>query len=105
MTPIAIAFLAFALMLIAILAGGFIQGKLPEGHLTSDSKEVVKLSMGVMGTLARPLGVTEARRRSVRDRVARRPAGFSILVPHSAAGSALVALADAVLTVPNLPLA
>jgi len=52
MTPIAIAFLAFALMLLAILAGGFLQGNLPEGHLTPDSKEVVKLSMGVMGTLA-----------------------------------------------------
>jgi hypothetical protein len=52
MSPIAVALLAFALMLLAILAGGFIQGKLPAGHLTSDAKEVVKLSMGVMGTLA-----------------------------------------------------
>ena len=52
MSPIAVASLAFALMLLAILAGGFIQGKLPEGHLTADAKEVVKLSMGIMGTLA-----------------------------------------------------
>jgi Protein of unknown function (DUF4239) len=52
MSPIAVALLAFALMLLAILVGGFIQGKLPEGHLTADAKEVVKLSMGIMGTLA-----------------------------------------------------
>jgi hypothetical protein len=52
MSPIAISIVAFALMLLGILAGGWLQGRLPEGHLSSDSKEVVKLSMGVMGTLA-----------------------------------------------------
>jgi len=52
MSPIAISVLAFALMLVGILAGGWVQGRLPKGHLSSDSKEVVKLSMGVMGTLA-----------------------------------------------------
>jgi hypothetical protein len=52
MSPIGISVLAFALMLFSILAGGWVQGRLPEGHLSSDSKEVVKLSMGVMGTLA-----------------------------------------------------
>ena len=52
MSPIAITVLAFALMLFGILAGGWVQGRLPAGHLSSSSKEVVKLSMGVMGTLA-----------------------------------------------------
>jgi hypothetical protein len=52
MSPIAISVLALTLMLFGILAGGWVQGRLPEGHLSSDSKEVVKLSMGVMGTLA-----------------------------------------------------
>jgi hypothetical protein len=46
MSPISISMLAFALMLLGIFAGGWVQGKLPEGHLSSDSKEVVKLSMG-----------------------------------------------------------
>jgi hypothetical protein len=39
-------------MLLAILAGGWVQGQFPEGHQNSDSKEVVKLSLGIMGTLA-----------------------------------------------------
>jgi hypothetical protein len=52
MSPIAITVLAFALMLFGILAGGWVQGRLPAGHLSSSSKEVVKVSMGVMGTLA-----------------------------------------------------
>ena len=52
MAPIAISFVAFALALVGILLGSFIQRLLPEGHLSSDSKEVVKLSMGVVATLA-----------------------------------------------------
>jgi hypothetical protein len=52
MSPIAVSFLAFALALVGILLGSVIQRMLPEGHLSSDSKEVVKLSMGVVATLA-----------------------------------------------------
>jgi hypothetical protein len=52
MAPIAISFLAFALALVGILLGSVMQRMLPEGHLSSDSKEVVKLSMGVVATLA-----------------------------------------------------
>src|SRR2546426_369101 len=52
MAPIAISFVAFALALVGILLGSVIQILLPEGHLSSDSKEVVKLSMGVVATLA-----------------------------------------------------
>jgi len=44
--------LAFALALLGILLGSFMQRMLPEGHLGADSKEVVKLSMGVVATLA-----------------------------------------------------
>jgi len=52
MFPIVVAFLAFGLALVGILLGGVMQKMLPEGHLTSESKEVVKLSMGVVATLA-----------------------------------------------------
>jgi hypothetical protein len=52
MAPIAISFLAFALALVGILLGSVMQRMLPEGHLSSDSKEVVKLGMGVVATLA-----------------------------------------------------
>jgi hypothetical protein len=48
MTPIATSLLTFALALVGILVGSFMQRVLPEGHLSSDSKEVVKLSMGVV---------------------------------------------------------
>ena len=52
MAAIEISFVAFALALVGILLGSVIQRMLPEGHLSSDSKEVVKLSMGVVATLA-----------------------------------------------------
>jgi Protein of unknown function (DUF4239) len=52
MAPIAASFLAFSLALIGILLGSALQRMLPEGHLSSDSKEVVKLGMGIVATLA-----------------------------------------------------
>src|SRR5262245_56734748 len=52
MAPILISIFAFALALIGVLLGSFVQRVLPEGHLSSDSKEVVKLTMGVVATLA-----------------------------------------------------
>ena len=52
MVPIAIALLAFALAMAGILLGRFMQRVLPEGNLSSDSKDIVKLSMGVVATLA-----------------------------------------------------
>jgi len=68
MTPIAISLLTFALALVGILVGSFIQRVLPEGHLSSDSKEVVKLSMGVVGTLtALVLGLLIASAKSSYD--------------------------------------
>ena len=52
MAPIVVSFIAFALALVGILLGSVMQRLLPEGHLSSDSKDVVKLSMGVVATLA-----------------------------------------------------
>jgi Protein of unknown function (DUF4239) len=68
MSPIALSFLAFALALVGILLGSFMQRLLPEGHLGSDSKEVVKLSMGVVATLAAlVLGLLVASAKSTYD--------------------------------------
>jgi hypothetical protein len=68
MAPIAISFVAFALALVGILLGSFIQRLLPEGHLSSDSKEVLKLSMGVIATLAAlVLGLLVASAKSTYD--------------------------------------
>ena len=52
MAPIEMASIAFALALIGIVLGRFTQKKVPEAHLGSESKEVIKLSMGVVATLA-----------------------------------------------------
>src|SRR4029079_16994546 len=52
MNPILISAVALALMMLGIVLGALIQQRLPERHLSSDSKEVVKLSLGIMGTLA-----------------------------------------------------
>ena len=52
MIPFVIVLIAFALALSGILLGRFAQKMVPEGHLSSDSKEVIKLSMGVVATLS-----------------------------------------------------
>src|SRR6476646_8423737 len=68
MAPIAISLLAFALALAGTLLGSISQRMLPEGHLSSDSKEVVKLSMGVVATLAAlVLGLLVASAKSTYD--------------------------------------
>ena len=41
MNPVAISLLAFVLALVGVLLGSLMQRMLPEGHLSSDSKEVV----------------------------------------------------------------
>jgi hypothetical protein len=51
MGPVAIGLLAFCLALVGILLGSVIR-TLPKAQLSSDSKEVVKLSLGVLATLA-----------------------------------------------------
>ena len=68
MSPIAVSLLAFGLTLVGILLGSVIQRMLPEGHLGADSKEVVKLSMGVVATLAAlVLGLLVASAKSTYD--------------------------------------
>jgi hypothetical protein len=52
MAPIEISLLAFILALLGVLLGSAMQRMLPEGQLTSDSKEVIKLGMGLVATLA-----------------------------------------------------
>src|SRR6478735_1559528 len=51
MVPVAVGLLAFGLALAGILQGSVIR-TLPKAELSSDSKEVVKLSLGVLATLA-----------------------------------------------------
>jgi hypothetical protein len=66
--PIAVALLAFALALGGILVGSVLQRMSPERYLGSDSKEVVKLSMGVVATLAAlVLGLLVASAKSTYD--------------------------------------
>ena len=68
MAPIVISFVAFALALVGIFLGSVMQRMLPSGHLSSDSKEVVKLSMGVVATLAAlVLGLLVASAKSTYD--------------------------------------
>jgi hypothetical protein len=52
MAPIEISLLAFILALVGVLLGSVVQRMLPEGQLTSDSKEIIKLGMGLVATLA-----------------------------------------------------
>ena len=52
MSSVAIAAIVFACVFGAALLGIVIAGVLPEKHLTSDSKDVVKLAMGLIATMA-----------------------------------------------------
>ena len=68
MAPIVISFVAFALALVGIFLGSVMQRMLPSGDLSSDLKEVVKLSMGVVATLAAlVLGLLVASAKSTYD--------------------------------------
>lgn len=51
MAPTAISVTAFVLALVGVLLGSVMQRVLPEDQLTSGSKEVIKLSIGVVATL------------------------------------------------------
>src|SRR5438874_1880817 len=48
----AIGWIAFACVFGGALLGMFLRGVLPEHHLSRDSKDVVKLGMGLLGTMA-----------------------------------------------------
>jgi len=51
LSPVVIATVAFALILTGTIAGALIRSKLPEPHLTGDSKEVIRLATALVGTL------------------------------------------------------
>ena len=47
-----ISLIAFACMFVGALVGGFLRMRLPEDHLPSDSRDVVKLGAGLVATMA-----------------------------------------------------
>jgi len=52
MSELAIALIIFACVFASTLVGLFLRGMLPEHHLSSDSKDVMKLAMGLIATMA-----------------------------------------------------
>ena len=52
MSPIAIAGIVCALILASTAAGIFLRSKLPEHHLSGDSKDVIKLSVALIATMS-----------------------------------------------------
>ena len=52
MSPLAISLIAFGCIFGGMLLGIFLRAVLPEDHLSDDSKDVLKLGIGIMGTLA-----------------------------------------------------
>jgi hypothetical protein len=52
MNSVTISLIAFACIFGAALLGMFLQGHLPEHHLNEDSKRVVNLGAGIIGTMA-----------------------------------------------------
>jgi hypothetical protein len=51
MSPVTISCIVFACILGGILVGMILRAVLPEHHLSSESKDVVKLGMGLIGTM------------------------------------------------------
>ena len=52
MTAITVAITAFSLILLSIAGGLFLRSRLPEEHLTGDSKDVIRLATALIGTMA-----------------------------------------------------
>ena len=52
MSPIQQAGIAFALIVASGIAGAWLRSKLPEHHLTGDSKDVIKLSVALIATMS-----------------------------------------------------
>jgi hypothetical protein len=51
MSPLAVSGIVFAIVFVGALLGLFTRSRLPDHHLSADTKDVVKLSMGILGTL------------------------------------------------------
>ena len=52
MSSLAIAAFVFACLLSSMMLGFFLRGRMPQGHLESDSKDTVKLATGLIATLS-----------------------------------------------------
>ena len=52
MSPLAISLITFALVFVSALLGMYLRNALPDGHLRDDVKDVVRLSTGLIGTIA-----------------------------------------------------
>jgi hypothetical protein len=52
MNPIGISLLIFLSLLLGAIAGFFLRGMLPQHHLNDESKDIVKLGTGLIGTMA-----------------------------------------------------
>lgn len=51
MSPLAVSGIVFAIVFAGALLGLLVRSRLPEHHLNAESKDVVKLAMGVLGTM------------------------------------------------------
>src|SRR6266704_4541932 len=52
MSPTSVSLIAFACVFGGTLLGMFVRNRLPGHHLTGDTKEVVRLGTGLIGTIA-----------------------------------------------------
>ena len=52
MSPLLLSLIAFAIIFAGSFLGMFIRSRLPDHHLTGDTKDVVRLGTGLIGTLA-----------------------------------------------------
>lgn len=52
MSPLSVSFIAFAIIFSGTFLGMFIRKRLPEHHLSGDTKDVVRLGTGLIGTIA-----------------------------------------------------
>jgi hypothetical protein len=52
MSPVALSLITLAFVFVGSLFGMFLRATLPQNHATGDSRDVVKLGMGLVGTMA-----------------------------------------------------
>jgi hypothetical protein len=52
MSAIAISFLVFASLFLGVILGMFLRSRIPEQHLSTESKDTIKLGTGLIGTMA-----------------------------------------------------
>lgn len=52
MSPLLVSLIAFAIILAGVFAGALLRRSLPKHHLADDAKDVVRLGIGLIGTIA-----------------------------------------------------